>query len=181
MLEKVMIFHIEMENMHSSKSKQKSYNWRNKKWFSSIDYFGPWDTHSRLIEPIHSEWHSEYWTNECMRAWSRNSKIPSSKIPDNCSKKEREHYTNSKWYWLISNHIKRKEMNDPHSYRYTTETHSQEIKKSSKQYSLFWCERICIDNWCYSICCIMKTIDEFKCTNKKETEDKKNIDFHKKR
>lgn len=165
MLEKILVFYIEVKHMHRTKCENKSNNWRNEEWFEDIYGFCSWEC-DRLIECIHRKSHTEDGSNEGMWAWCRNTEIPCPKIPDNSSQEERKNHTDTKSNRLVRNHLKRKEVDNTHSYSDTSEDYSEKVKESSQENCNFWWKRVRIDNRCNSVRSIMKSVDKFKGTHK---------------
>ena len=164
--------------MHGTKCEHKSNKWREEKWFKGINNFLGWNSNCR-IHKIHHERYPKDRSNECMWARCGESEIPSSKIPDNRSNKEGEYDTNPKFHGGIGEFFEREELHNTNSYTSSSDNHTKKIKKSSEHNGFFCWKRIGIDNWGHSIGSIMKTIDEFECTNQKQTESCKNISvFH---
>ena len=72
-------------------------------------------------------------------------------------------------------------MDDSHGDRDTTDEDTQSIHTRGQENRVTSLQSIRIDNGCNSIRCVMKSVDEFECTDEEETEPEGDIDdFHRK-
>jgi hypothetical protein len=124
---------------------------------------------------------SEDRTDESMRWWCRDTEVPRPEIPDDRSDEEWEDDTDSISEWRRGNSLEWEEVYYSHSNRDPTDENPEGIHAGREDHGVLSLQSIGIDNWCHSIGCIVKSIDELKCTNEKETEPERDIDdFHRK-
>lgn len=108
--------------------------------------------------------YAKYGTNKCMRTRDWKCQVPGSEIPYDGRKKDRKYKNNTKTYRLTHDCTKGEEVHDAHRNSNTTKEHSEKVESSSNQYRLLWLKRMTIYNRRNSICGIVHSIYEFKCT-----------------
>lgn len=72
----------------------------------------------------------------------------------------------------MSDLVEREELHDTDSDSGTTDNHTEEVKKSREHHGLARSERVRVDDWSYSVRCIVETVDELKSTHECETESR---------
>lgn len=179
MLKKIMILHIQVEDMHRTKCEKKAKNRWHKKGFHDFNRFLDGENNT-CIHPVHHEWHTEDWSDQCVWTRCRKSHIPCTEVPDDSRDEERKHDTDTKFHTWIGNFFKRKELHDTDSNSGSSYYNSEKVKKCRQKDCLLGGERIGVDNWCNRIGCIVESVNKLERTDKEEAESCKDIcKFHK--
>ena len=110
-------------------------------------------------------------TDQGVRAGSRNTEVPGTQVPQNGGGQQGKHHHHALGRVDVQQQVGGDQVNNGVSHGQTAKEHPQEVEQTGQHHGGLRFHGLGVDNGCYRVGGIVKTVDEFKSQDKGHREN----------